>query len=98
MQRIRAVLFLLTLIAAILPATVQAEEAQPPELKHDTRVEADDKADVIRFFVKGQLVAILDESGLHVRKSVEYGGTITDTGHVWFDDYAAKVTEKQVEK
>ena len=64
--------------------TVQAG-ANPPrsiptgiEATPATRIEADQKTGTIRFIVKGQEAARLDDIGLHVRNGVSYGGRIND--------------------
>jgi len=49
-----------------------------------TRIEADEKAGVIRFIVEGEERAVLDADGLHVNGSIEYTGALTDT-NVWPD-------------
>lgn len=74
----RPVLIAIALMIVCAPAF--AGDAQPAQAKPATRIEADDKAGVIRFIVKGKEAARLDGAGLHVRESVEYGGTATDTG------------------
>lgn len=58
--------------------TVAVAFAAPP--MPSTRIEADDSAGVIRFIVKGREEARLDETGLHVRQGIGYGGAITDGG------------------
>lgn len=95
MPRITAA-FCLLLLAAGMPAPVQAEEglAPPPEAVSTTRMEADDEAGVIRFFVKGQLAAILDETGLHVRKSITGGFTTQQMPEDVFDAFTATGTWK----
>lgn len=45
-----------------------------------TRIEVDEKAGIIRFYVNGNQAAQLDELGLHLVQSVEYGKQLTDTG------------------
>lgn len=43
----------------------------------------------IRFEIKGKEVAIIDETGLHVRGDINYGGMLSDYGQQGFDDHAA---------
>lgn len=50
-----------------------------------TRIESDEKSGVIRFFIKGELAAVLDETGMHVRNGLYFGSTIVDTGADTFD-------------
>ena len=68
---------------------IAADHGEAIPAKPGTRIETDDQADVIRFYVKGQLAAILDETGLHVRDDVNYAGSITDYGPSGFDAHAA---------
>ena len=42
-----------------------------------------------RFAIKGKEVAIIDETGLHVRGDINYGAKLTDYGKEGFDDHAA---------
>lgn len=46
-----------------------------------------------RFFIDGSEVARISPDGLHVRKDIEYGGTLTATGVDYFD----RGTQPQVE-
>ncbi|MBA4173805.1 MAG: hypothetical protein C0511_14425 [Hyphomicrobium sp.] len=45
-----------------------------------------------RFVIEGKEVARLDQSGLHVRESIAYGGAITDVG---IDNYDKEPTAPQ---
>lgn len=83
MMRPLALLF----TALTLASPAFAEEITAPPVP-DTRIEADDEADVIRFVVKGQLAAILDETGLHIRNDLAYGGVTMDDGPDGFDAHA----------
>jgi hypothetical protein len=49
----------------------------------------DEEAKAFRFLIDGREVARLDAAGLHVRNSIEYGGSITDTGTGTYDEHAA---------
>jgi hypothetical protein len=81
-------LFCPILLAAFVPAPVQAEDVPPAEhMANATRIESDNEADVIRFYVKGQLAAFLDDTGLHIRESIHYDGTIADSGPDGFKEY-----------
>jgi hypothetical protein len=99
MPRPIAVLCFICFFGAAFPvaASFAAEESvqQRETAQPGTRVEADDEDGVIRFFIKGQLAAIVDETGLHVREGIEYGGTIADVGKASFDARAAELKEKQ---
>lgn len=59
-----------------------------------TRIEVDEKNDVISFYIKGEASAMLDENGLHVIKQVNYGETIKDAGAEHITTYIEN-TEKQ---
>jgi hypothetical protein len=41
-----------------------------------------------RFMIDGHEVARLDSEGLHVRHSIDYGDTLTDTGTAYYDSHA----------
>lgn|GEM_PF-6338173 len=45
-----------------------------------TRIETDEQAGAIRFFIDGQEAVRIDAAGLHVRDDVRFGGTIKDVG------------------
>jgi hypothetical protein len=45
-----------------------------------TQIITDQATGTIRFIVDGAEQARIDKTGLHVRDSIEYSGTITDTG------------------
>ena len=74
----RRALFALSLLAVASLAGFASSRAAAPQ--PSTRIEADDRAGVIRFIVKGREQARLDDAGLHVREGVGYGGSMTDTG------------------
>lgn len=72
-------IFLLHII--ILPFGIaHADTDQLPALPPETRIEADNEAGVIRFFVKGVEQARLTEDGFEVRNHLAYGGVLTDQG------------------
>jgi hypothetical protein len=76
---------LLAFFIILIPSTSIAEPVAPEAIKSETRIEADNEAGQIKFFIKGELEAVLDENGLHIRDSVDFGATITDTGSAAFD-------------
>jgi hypothetical protein len=52
-----------------------------------TTIVTDHDHNVIRFMVNGSEVARFTANGLQVRKDIEYGGTITDTGVQYFGQH-----------
>ena len=72
--RIRFIVILL----AVIIATAAATKAYTAPAAPQTRVETDQKTGAIRFIVNGQEAARLDSVGLHVRRHIEYGGSIMD--------------------
>ena len=48
----------------------------------DTQIIADRSENIIRFVIDGEEVMRLDGEGLHVKRSIEYGGSLTDIGVV----------------
>jgi len=50
-----------------------------------TQIVTDEAAGIVRVMVRGQEMVRIDDSGMHVRRNLEYGGTITDVGEQAFD-------------
>lgn len=48
----------------------------------------------VRFEIKGKEVAILDETGLHVRGDINYGAKLSNYGKKGFDAHAATSREQ----
>lgn len=48
----------------------------------------DEEAGAFRFLIDGREIARLNEDGLQVRESIEYGGVLTDTGSLHYDQEA----------
>jgi hypothetical protein len=57
-----------------------ATSALTAPAKPQTRIETDQAAGTIRFIVGGREEARIDKAGLHVRGSIEYGGSEADIG------------------
>lgn len=85
----------LLLLAAFLVAPFRAEAGadQSPD-QADTRIEADDEADIIRFIVAGREVARLTSEGLIVRDDLRFGGMTEDIGD---ENYDAATAPKKPE-
>lgn len=62
-------------------ASLPDPAAAPPT----TRIEVDEAAGMIRFFIEGRETMRLDPGGLRVLADIEYGGTLTDTGSAWIE-------------
>lgn len=71
----------------LISAPVSAQESKPKSAPEPTRVEADSEASEIRFYIDGDVAAVLKSDGLHVRKRVFYGGALTDYGQQGFDGF-----------
>lgn len=54
--------------------------AQPQSSGKRVELVTDQKQGVLRVVIDGKPVAWFDADGLHVPKSIEYGGTISDSG------------------
>lgn len=91
----RALLCTLCLLAmtATGPASAQQDAATVPDRTAATRIELDQEANAIRFFIDGEESAVLDAEGLHVRKSINYVGMITDYGRADFDNHTRHAQE-----
>lgn len=66
--------------AAFADGTGSAETVSTITASEDTRIEVDQDANVIRFFIDGEETMRLDDSGLYVRDNLSYGGKILDDG------------------
>lgn len=85
--------FLFVLFVLLLPLPAAAQDAATAIESQDppaTRIEADADAGVIRFIVKGEPVAVMDETGLHIRENVSYGGIMKDYGKSGFEAHPAE--------
>ena len=81
----------LSLIAAIILTvgfTAASTVASTAPVPQRTRVETDQKTGAVLFIVDGREEARIDRNGVHVRRSVEYGGTLTDIGTGGYDRQA----------
>lgn len=74
---------ILLLISAPTHAAGPAADATA-QVTQATRIETDQKTGAIRFIVDGREVARFERDGLHVRKDVNYGGLLTDTGQAGY--------------
>lgn len=71
--------FLLCLACLLfLTRTLNPLRAEEPKNSPATRIESDQKTEEIRFFVGGELAAVLNEHGLTVRNDIRYEGIIED--------------------
>lgn len=68
----RHVLLVIILCFIALPPAMAQESIAPKSQAEPaaTRIEVDDEANVIRFFIDGQELAVLDEEGLRVKGTV----------------------------
>ena len=77
----------LTVALIAAPVVAQAQEVQSSDAEPLTRVEADSESHEIRFYVDGNLAAVLKDDGFHVREHMNYGGTLTDYGTEGFSRF-----------
>lgn len=72
---------------------VYAQEAPfqsgPEEFSHAPQIKSDPERNAFIFIIDGEEVARLDKSGMYVRDSVAFGGTLTDTGSEWIENRIA---------
>lgn len=59
-------LYILILTIFISPTAIQAKDADLSSEEPDTRIEADQDADEIRFIIDGNVVGVMTEDGLRV--------------------------------
>ena len=84
-----AVVIFLVVVAVLFiakPVTARDTETQVPN-PAQTRIETDSKTNEIRFYVDGTVAAVLKSDGLHVRKNIVFGGTVTDYGESGFESF-----------
>lgn len=66
--------------------TASDKAAEAATTARSPRIVLDDERNEIHFVIDGKVAAVLDANGLRVRESIEYGGTVTDTGAADFDE------------
>ena len=79
----RAALATLFVCALIFAASAFVQEAPATIPVHNTpptRIEVDQQANIIRFFIDGEESMRLDPNGLHIKDNQTYGGMIVDVG------------------
>lgn len=69
-------------LAAFIGHPALAEDTAEQE---PTQIEIDQEAKTFVFIIDGKPAALLDENGLHVRRAIVYGDTLTDAGTNSFD-------------
>lgn len=78
------VLAIFLLFSSIASVSARAEDAASlaaePQHPQAVSIIEDQDAKAFRFMIDGHEVARLDATGLHIRESIEYGGSITDAG------------------
>lgn len=79
------VLALMAFVLMLLPHFAQATAGSSASSETVAIIE-DHNSKSFRFVIEGKEVARLDESGLHVRDSIEYGGSISDVGVDQYDE------------
>lgn len=71
------------------PASPRGSGAVAQVVKGDRlQLVEDESGGAFRFFIDGREIARLDEDGLQVRDSIEYGGALIDTGSLNYDQEA----------
>lgn len=88
MKKLTALCFFLTV--AITPALAAAQDSTSSnsDSSAPTRIETDTESHEIRFYVDGELAAVLKQDGLHVRDDINFGGVVSDYGRSGFDERA----------
>lgn len=80
--------------AALLLVSLQAASAaeSTAEKPSGQRVEIrpDQAAGAVRIIIDGEEAVIIDKEGLHVRRNIEYGGSISDYGEKGFIEQTLK--------
>lgn len=84
----RILCFVISLFIFSFPVCAQEQPDSTSPVKTEaaravsatTRIEVDQDANVIRFFIDGQESVRIDAKGLHVREDIQYRGRILDIG------------------
>lgn len=86
----------LLLFASIFsfPIAALAQESslqiEPEQSASTPRIESDTERNAFIFIIDGEEFAILDKTGLYIPGSITFGGTMTDAGREWVDDYITR--------
>lgn len=86
-------LLIAVFLAGAATTAVAFAEAKP----EPTRIEVDSKNGSFLFYVKGNIAAVLNEDGLHVRQTIHYGDGIMNYGETGFNR-ATKETGRPAER
>lgn len=84
MQRVILVISIIAAfsIGAFASASAQESPARTAEgaaaSTSATRIEVDEQAHVIRFFIEGEERGVLHADGLHINGDIDYSGTLQD--------------------
>ena len=70
----------------VIPALAQDQSATADKVE----IVTDEDAGAVRILIDGKPVVIIDETGLHVRGDISYGGKLTDYGTSGFDSHTAE--------
>lgn len=91
-KRFIACLAALVAVFIFAMAAKTGAAASTAEKPADQRVEirSDQAAGAVHIIIDGQETVIIDQQGLHVRRDIEYGGTITDYGEKGFIEQTLK--------
>jgi hypothetical protein len=85
-KSIYAAVVIVTLASAAL---AQNATPTPPQTAPRAAIITDEEQGVIHFIIDGREVARLDDRGFHVVGEIQYGGTLTDTGSAYIENYMA---------
>jgi hypothetical protein len=67
----------------------ESPQSKPEQSVPAPRIESDADRNVFIFIIDGEEVALLDKSGLYIPGSITFGGTMTDAGRTWVNDFIA---------
>ena len=90
-----SVLFAVLMVGVFAaPVVAQTQDGETPisGAQAQTRIEADSESHEIRFYVDGELAAVLKGDGFHVLENISYGGSLTDYGAEGFKTFGEQGT------
>ena len=72
--------FCALMVGSVLATSAQPSHAEDTANKGKTEILVDENAGTVSILINGETAVLIDADGLHVRDSIEYGGTIADMG------------------
>jgi hypothetical protein len=85
---VRSITAILLASSILILADAASRVVRAKAADNHTAIIADEQHNTIRIMIDGREAARFTAEGLQVRKDIEYGGTISDTGQDYYDQSA----------